>query len=113
MKINEDSASITFLASSHPSCCNILAENAPPERQVSPEKLYRAALLRSRFADTIIKAQEKTLEKVRITNVCLFPFTSWYSTFNVVRIVDQGEKLDPEKLRTEREELERRRREGI
>ncbi|XP_052175006.1 transcription factor GTE10-like [Diospyros lotus] len=60
-------------------------ESAPSGRQVSPEKLYRAALLRSRFADTILKAQEKTLEK--------------------------GEKQDSEKLRLEREELERRRRE--
>ncbi|XP_058227508.1 transcription factor GTE10-like isoform X2 [Rhododendron vialii] len=60
-------------------------ENTPLGRQVSPDKLYRAALLRSRFADTIIKAQEKALEK--------------------------GEKQDPEKLRLEREELERRRKE--
>ncbi|GAB2289410.1 hypothetical protein Dimus_023719 [Dionaea muscipula] len=60
-------------------------ESAPSGRQVSPDKLYRAALLRSRFADTILKAQEKTLEK--------------------------GEKRDPEKLRLEREELERRQRE--
>ncbi|CAA3002941.1 transcription factor GTE10-like isoform X2 [Olea europaea subsp. europaea] len=60
-------------------------ESTPPERQVSPEKLYRAALLRSRFADIIIKAQENTLEK--------------------------GEKQDPEKLRLEMEELERRRKE--
>ncbi|XP_020593353.1 transcription factor GTE8-like isoform X2 [Phalaenopsis equestris] len=60
-------------------------ENAPSERHVSPEKLYRAALLRSRFADTIVKAHEKTF--------------------------DQGEKKDPEKLRREREELERRQRE--
>ncbi|KAI4326760.1 hypothetical protein MLD38_032039 [Melastoma candidum] len=57
-------------------------ENLPTERQVSPEKLYRAALLRSRFADTILKAREKALEK--------------------------GEKLDPEKLRIEKEELERK-----
>ncbi|CAO2827033.1 unnamed protein product [Amaranthus hypochondriacus] len=60
-------------------------ESAPSEKQVSPDKLYRAALLRSRFADTILKAQEKTLEKV--------------------------ETRDPEKLRLEREELERRQRE--
>ena len=39
-------------------------ESAPPQRQVSPDKLYRAALLRSRFADTILKAREKALEKV-------------------------------------------------
>ncbi|XP_019414990.1 PREDICTED: transcription factor GTE10-like isoform X1 [Lupinus angustifolius] len=60
-------------------------ESAPSQRQVSPEKLYRAALLRSRFADTILKAQEKTLEK--------------------------DEKRDPEKLRIEREDLERRHKE--
>ncbi|KAI4336286.1 hypothetical protein L6164_014830 [Bauhinia variegata] len=60
-------------------------ESAPSERQVSPDKLYRAALLRSRFADTILKAREKALEK--------------------------GEKRDPEKLRIEREELERRQKE--
>ncbi|XP_057479201.1 transcription factor GTE10-like [Actinidia eriantha] len=60
-------------------------ENTPLGRQVSPDKLYRAALLKSRFADTILKAQEKTLEK--------------------------GEKQDPERLRLEREELERRRKE--
>ncbi|KZV56301.1 hypothetical protein F511_00298 [Dorcoceras hygrometricum] len=50
------------------------------ERQVSPDKLYRAALLKNRFADTILKAQEKTL--------------------------GQDDKRDPEKLRREREELE-------
>ncbi|GMN64378.1 hypothetical protein TIFTF001_033450 [Ficus carica] len=60
-------------------------ESAPSERQVSPEKMYRAALLRSRFADTILKAREKALEK--------------------------GETRDPEKLRMEKEELERRQKE--
>ncbi|RDY04892.1 Transcription factor GTE10, partial [Mucuna pruriens] len=60
-------------------------ESAATKRQVSPEKLYRAALLRSRFADTILKAQEKALEK--------------------------DEKRDPEKLRLEREDLERRQKE--
>ncbi|XP_012079887.1 transcription factor GTE10 isoform X2 [Jatropha curcas] len=60
-------------------------ESAPSERQVSPDKLYRAALLRNRFADTILKAREKALEK--------------------------GEKVDPEQLRLEREEFERRQKE--
>jgi hypothetical protein len=55
-------------------------ESAPRERQVSPDKLYRAALLRNRFADTILKAKEKAL--------------------------NQDEKGDPEQLRREREELE-------
>ncbi|CAD6246523.1 unnamed protein product [Miscanthus lutarioriparius] len=58
------------------------------EKQVSPDnpdKQIRAALLRSRFADTILKAREKTL--------------------------DQTTKKDPEKLRREREELERVQRE--
>jgi hypothetical protein len=39
------------------------------ERQATPEKLYRAALLRGRFADTIVKAREKLL-----TQVGNFPF---------------------------------------
>lgn len=60
-------------------------ESAPPERQVSPDKRIRAALLRSRFADTILKAQEKTL--------------------------NQGSKGDPEKIRREREKLEKWQRE--
>lgn len=47
--------------------CNLLEESAEPERQVSPEKLYRAALLRGRFADIILKAQEKSIEKVSQT----------------------------------------------
>ncbi|KAK3120920.1 hypothetical protein QOZ80_8BG0643490 [Eleusine coracana subsp. coracana] len=54
------------------------------EDQVSPEKIRRA-LLKSRFADTILKAREKTL--------------------------DQVTQKDPEKLRREREELERLQRE--
>lgn len=60
-------------------------EGVASKRQVSPEKLLRQALLRSRFVDTILKAQEKNLEK--------------------------DEKRDPEKLRIEREELERRQKE--
>ncbi|XP_054794111.1 transcription factor GTE8-like isoform X2 [Prosopis cineraria] len=60
-------------------CCQD-GDSGPNERQVSPGKLYRAALLKNRFADTILKAREKTLA--------------------------QGEKGDPEKLRQEREKLE-------
>uniref|UniRef100_A0A7N0T552 Uncharacterized protein n=1 Tax=Kalanchoe fedtschenkoi TaxID=63787 RepID=A0A7N0T552_KALFE len=55
-------------------------ENASGDRQMSPDKLYRAALLKNRFADTILKAREKTLK--------------------------EDEKGDPEKLRREKEELE-------
>ncbi|KAK2969803.1 hypothetical protein RJ640_028083 [Escallonia rubra] len=55
-------------------------ESAPVEMQVSPEKLYRVALLKNRFADTILKAQEMTL--------------------------NQGGKGDPERMLREREELE-------
>ncbi|GLT29889.1 hypothetical protein SLA2020_047240 [Shorea laevis] len=64
-----------------------VGESAPSGRQVSPEKLYRAALLRNRFAETILKARKKALEK--------------------------GEKQDPEKLRIEKEELERQHREDL
>ncbi|KAA0035719.1 global transcription factor [Cucumis melo var. makuwa] len=31
--------------------------------KASPNRLYRAALLRNHFADTILKAREKALEK--------------------------------------------------
>lgn len=41
-----------------------LGESALAERPVSPDKLYRAALLKNRFADTILKAREKTLNQV-------------------------------------------------
>ncbi|KAA8548201.1 hypothetical protein F0562_004538 [Nyssa sinensis] len=59
-------------------------DSGPTERLVSPEKRYRAAVLKNRFADTILKAREKTL--------------------------NQAEKGDPEKLRREREELEMQKR---
>ncbi|CAA2993867.1 transcription factor GTE8 [Olea europaea subsp. europaea] len=55
-------------------------ESPSIDRQVSPGKLYRAAILKKRFADTILKAREKTLS--------------------------QDDKGDPEKLRREKEELE-------
>ncbi|KAH7532379.1 hypothetical protein FEM48_Zijuj04G0013500 [Ziziphus jujuba var. spinosa] len=60
--------------------CREDGDSTPTDRQVSPDKQYRAALLKNRFADTILRAREKTLT--------------------------QGEKGDPEKLRREREELE-------
>lgn len=37
---------------------------AQAERQVSPDKLYRAGLLKNRFTDTILKAQEKPLVRM-------------------------------------------------
>ncbi|KAL0397257.1 UNVERIFIED_CONTAM: Transcription factor GTE10 [Sesamum calycinum] len=82
---NAQDSSVANSYSIEPPNCRQEGESAPPERQVSPEKQYRAALLRSRFADIIIKAQENTLEK--------------------------GGKPDTEKLKLEKEELERRRRE--
>ncbi|EFJ05740.1 hypothetical protein SELMODRAFT_431331 [Selaginella moellendorffii] len=72
-----------FLAS-HELCSS---RELQSERPVSPEKSVRAALLKGRFADTILKAREKT-----------FPLKS-------------GDNVDPEKLRKEREELERKLRE--
>nr|XP_043639027.1 transcription factor GTE9-like [Erigeron canadensis] len=59
-------------------------DSAPNSMPVSPGKLYRAALLKNRFADTIFKAREKTLNQI--------------------------EKGDPEKLRREKEELENQKR---
>lgn len=57
------------------------------ESEPSHEKRLRAALLRNRFADTILKAQEKTLP------------------------LNKTDRLDPEQLKKEREELERRQKE--
>ncbi|RDX76870.1 Transcription factor GTE12, partial [Mucuna pruriens] len=54
--------------------------------QLSPKKALRAAMLKSRFADTILKAQQKTL-------------------------LDHGDKGDPQKLQQEKERLERIQRE--
>ncbi|CAN1187954.1 Transcription factor GTE8 [Linum perenne] len=56
-------------------------ESAPSESQASPDKNYRAAMIRNRFSDMILKArEEKTLSKV--------------------------DKVDPDKLQQEREKLE-------
>ncbi|KAF8411105.1 hypothetical protein HHK36_003644 [Tetracentron sinense] len=54
--------------------------------QLSPSKALRAAMLKNRFADTILKAQQKTL-------------------------LDHGKKGDLVKLQQERERLERKQRE--
>ncbi|KAI4298196.1 hypothetical protein L6164_031784 [Bauhinia variegata] len=54
--------------------------------QLSPKKALRAAMLKSRFADTILKAQQKTL-------------------------LDHGDKANPAKLQQEKERLERMQRE--
>ncbi|KAG2676102.1 hypothetical protein I3760_12G036200 [Carya illinoinensis] len=71
---------------------DIVGGNDPPASSYSPVEIKKdvanrnsKSLLRSRFADTILKAREKALEK--------------------------GEKQDPERLRLEREELERRQKE--
>lgn len=42
----------------------VIGDSAPTERQVSPDKLYRAAVMKNRFLDTILKAREKTLTQV-------------------------------------------------
>lgn len=42
----------------------ILGDSAPSDRQVSPGKQYRAAVMKNRFADTILRAREKTLTQV-------------------------------------------------
>ncbi len=60
----------------------VIVKDTPLERQVSPNKLLRAALLRGRFADTILKAQEKTLpvDKVRLfQSLCLVVFSIGYA----------------------------------
>lgn len=66
MKVNDNDGN-SCLLSYHQFTCHVLAileETAPLERQDSPGKRQRAALLKNRFADTIMKAREKTLTKV-------------------------------------------------
>ncbi|PWZ43689.1 hypothetical protein Zm00014a_033823 [Zea mays] len=62
------------------------------EKQVSPDKQIRAALLRSRFADTILKAREKALDQL---------------TWLLILYYKEG----PREASTRREELERVQRE--
>ncbi|KAI6693684.1 hypothetical protein NL676_021394, partial [Syzygium grande] len=59
---------------------------------MSPKKALRAAMLNSRFADTILKAQQKTL----LDHAC------------ILLVCD---KADPVKMQQEKERLERRQRE--
>uniref|UniRef100_A0ACD5XPH4 Uncharacterized protein n=2 Tax=Avena sativa TaxID=4498 RepID=A0ACD5XPH4_AVESA len=56
------------------------------DEPLSPTKALRAAMLKSRFAGTIVKAQQKAL-------------------------LDHGQKLDPAKLQKEKERLEKRQQE--
>lgn len=66
MKVNDNDVE-NCLFPDHAFTCHALAiseESAPLERQESPVKRQRAALLKSRFADTIMKAREKTVTKV-------------------------------------------------
>ncbi|XP_078180589.1 transcription factor GTE12-like [Carex rostrata] len=61
-------------------------DEIPLEEPLSPSRALRAAMLKSRFADTIVKAQQRAL-------------------------LDQGKNVDPIKLQLEREKLERRQQE--
>lgn len=62
-------------------------EKSSSGRQLSPQQQLRAALLKGRFADLIVKSQERAL------------------------LEKKNEKVDPEKLKRDREEMERRQRE--
>lgn len=53
-----------------------LGDSAPNSSQLSPGKLYRAALLKNRFADTIFKAREKTLNQVGYESSCFVVFNN-------------------------------------
>ncbi|KAI3452535.1 hypothetical protein Pfo_009199 [Paulownia fortunei] len=85
-------------------------ESGQTERQVSPDKQYRAALLKNRFADTILKAREKTLSQVGYIWLHLKSFASinLHSVCHMIVLsyTCQDDKADPDKLRREREELE-------
>jgi hypothetical protein len=70
---------LEWLLTDHP--LKIVGDSGPTERQVSPEKRYRAALLKNRFADTILKAREKTFPQVGYGFGLLKSFPIYVSLF--------------------------------
>ncbi|XP_006657742.1 transcription factor GTE9-like [Oryza brachyantha] len=73
-------------ASTSPLASSRQEEEYLPEEPLSPSKALRAAMLKKRFAGTIVKAQQKAL-------------------------LDHGKKIDPAKLQFEKERLEKRQQE--
>lgn len=60
-----------LIRSSDPLPMQRLGENLEPDRQVSPDKLLRAALLRSRYADVIVKARGILSQVTCLTTIFL------------------------------------------
>ncbi|XP_023636004.1 transcription factor GTE9 [Capsella rubella] len=75
-----ESASQEKISSVEEVDCQQDGNSGQNEKQLPPEKIYRAAFLKNRFADLILKSREKPL--------------------------NQNDTRDPEKLQREREELE-------
>ncbi|XP_039130248.1 transcription factor GTE9-like isoform X1 [Dioscorea cayenensis subsp. rotundata] len=82
----EDNAQTMWHLASSPVAARKDAEDSLPLEQLSPTKALRAAMLKSRFADTIIKAQQKTL-------------------------LNHGNKVDRVKMQREKEKLEKQQQE--
>ncbi|GLT52555.1 hypothetical protein SLA2020_258890 [Shorea laevis] len=95
--------------------------------QMSPSKALRAAMLKSRFADTILKAQQKTLpdhvsflQGINWTLLRILCKRAGISVPFIVKYIDYicffcyiwGDKADPVKIQQEKERLERRQREA-
>lgn len=78
----EDNAQTMWHLASSPVAARKDAEDSLSLEQLSPTKALRAAMLKSRFADTIIKAQQKTL-------------------------LNHGNKVDRVKMLREKEKLEK------
>ncbi|VAI46706.1 unnamed protein product [Triticum turgidum subsp. durum] len=66
-------------------------ENAKPDRQVSPDKLLRAALLRSRYADVIVKARGILSQKKN---------GFWLKVMQPWKLAELKPKLNPSMERT-------------
>lgn len=83
---NEETA--CFISQPMLSATDVTSQGGCPDFDVplSPKKALRVAMLKSRYAETILKAQEKTL-------------------------LDHGNKADPLKMQQEKERLEKRQRE--
>jgi hypothetical protein len=96
------------------------------DEPLSPSRALRAAMLRSRFAGTIVKAQQKALLDHVIFQKYMLNFVIFYLALQRTKLISvqwcsccwhavlmpQGKNIDPVKLQLEKERLEKRQQEG-
>jgi hypothetical protein len=93
------------------------------DEPLSPTKALRAAILKRRFAGTIVKAQQKALlDHVMFLNthetvfIAIMLFTCSMQVFLCTHahavLISYGQQIDPAKLQMEKERLEKRQQQG-